>query len=96
MRNTGIELSLNTVNIKTDNFQWSTSLLFASNKNEVTKLNDGNADIFPGPNFLGQNYVIRVGAPIGSFYGMTRVGTYSDSPADVAEAATAWLKSRRP
>jgi TonB-linked SusC/RagA family outer membrane protein len=93
MRNTGIELSLNTVNIKSVNFQWSTSLLFASNKNEVTKLNDGNADIFPGPNFLGQNYVIRVGAPIGSFYGMTRVGTYSDSPADVAEAATHGLKS---
>jgi TonB-linked SusC/RagA family outer membrane protein len=93
MRNTGIELSLNTVNIKTDNFQWSTNLLFASNKNEVTKLNDGNADIFPGPNFLGQNYVIRVGAPIGSFYGMTRVGTYSDSPADVAEAAQHGLKA---
>lgn len=93
LRNTGIELSLNTVNIKTDNFQWSTLLLFASNKNEVTKLNDGNADIFPGPNFLGQNYVIRVGAPLGSFYGMTRLGTYSDSPADIAEAAKHGLKA---
>ena len=48
-------------------------------------LNEGNADIFPGPNFLGQNYVIRVGEPLGSFYGMTRLGTYSDKEA--AEAA---------
>ena len=93
VRNTGLELSLNTVNIKTENFQWSTAILFATNKNEITKLNDGNADIFPGPNFLGQNTVLRVGSPIGSFYGMTRVGTYSDSPADVAEAAKHGLKA---
>ncbi len=93
VRNSGVELSLNTVNVKTDNFQWSTSFLFTANKNTVLKLNDGNADIFPGPNFLGQNYVIRVGQPIGSFYGMTRLGTYSDSPADVAEAAKHGLKS---
>lgn len=92
LRNTGVELSLNTINIKTQDFQWSTNLQFAANKNRVIKLNDGNADIFPGPNFLGQNYVIRVGEPIGSFYGMTRVGTYSDSPADVAEAAAHGLK----
>jgi TonB-linked SusC/RagA family outer membrane protein len=93
MKNSGIELSLNTVNIKTSDLQWSTSFIFAANKNKVTKLNDGNADIFPGPNFLGQNYVIRVGEPIGSFYGMTRVGTYSDSPADIAAAALHGLKA---
>jgi TonB-linked SusC/RagA family outer membrane protein len=93
VRNSGVELSLTTVNVKSKNFQWNTSFLFAANKNKVLKLNDGNADIFPGPNFLGQNYVIRVGQPLGSFYGMTRIGTYSDSPADVAEAAKHGLKS---
>ncbi len=93
VRNSGVELSLTTVNVKGSDFQWNTTFLFAANKNKVLKLNDGNADIFPGPNFLGQNYVIRVGQPLGSFYGMTRVGTYSDSPADVAEAAKHGLKS---
>ena len=93
VRNTGIELALNTVNIRTSDFEWTTNFIFASNKNKVTKLNDGGADIFPGPNFLGQNYVIRVGEPLGSFYGMTRVGTYSDSPADIAEAAKHGLKA---
>ncbi len=93
VRNTGIELALNTVNVRTSNFEWTTNFIFASNKNKVTKLNDGGADIFPGPNFLGQNYVIRVGQPLGSFYGMTRVGTYSDSPADIAEAAKHGLKA---
>jgi hypothetical protein len=64
VRNSGVELSLNTVNVKSNSFQWTTTFLFAANKNKVLKLNDGNADIFPGPNFLGQNYVIRVGQPI--------------------------------
>jgi TonB-linked SusC/RagA family outer membrane protein len=91
VRNAGIEVNLNTVNIKTTDLTWSTRFIFASNKNKVLKLNDGNADIFPGPNFLGQNYVIRVGAPIGSFYGMTRLGTYSDKEGD--EAAQHSLKT---
>lgn len=90
VRNTGIEVYLNTVNIQSRNFTWSTNFIFTSNKNEVLKLNDGNADIFPGPNFLGQNFVIRVGEPIGSFYGMTRLGTYSDK--EGAEAAAHGLK----
>jgi len=84
VRNTGFEVSLNTVNVKTRNLTWSTSFLFSTNKNEVVKLNQGNADIFPGPNFLGQTNVLRVGEPIGSFYGMTRIGTYSDKEAALA------------
>jgi TonB-linked SusC/RagA family outer membrane protein len=93
VKNQGVELSLSTVNVKTSNFEWVTNFIFAANQNKVTKLNDGGADIFPGPNFLGQNYVIRVGAPIGSFYGMTRIGTYGDNAADVAAAATHGLKA---
>ncbi|MDB5147480.1 MAG: SusC/RagA family TonB-linked outer membrane protein, partial [Mucilaginibacter sp.] len=92
VRNSGVEISLNTLNVKTTDFEWSTNFIFTSNKNKVLKLNDNGADIFPGPNFLGQNFVIRVGQPIGSFYGMTRLGTYGDSPAEVAEAAKHSLK----
>ncbi|RFM26977.1 SusC/RagA family TonB-linked outer membrane protein [Deminuibacter soli] len=84
VRNSGVEINLNTVNIKTRNLTWSTNFIVAANKNKVLKLNAGNADIFPGPNFLGQTNVIRVGAPIGSFYGMTRLGTYSDKEGDLA------------
>ncbi|HVW58960.1 MAG TPA: SusC/RagA family TonB-linked outer membrane protein, partial [Puia sp.] len=90
VRNSGIEINLHTVNVKTPDFTWSTNFIFASNKNKVLKLNEGNADIFPGPNFLGQTNVIRVGKPIGSFYGMTRLGTYSESEA--ADAALVGLK----
>jgi TonB-linked SusC/RagA family outer membrane protein len=87
VRNSGIEATLNTVNVKTKNFTWSTDFIFAMNKNKILKLNDNNADIFPGPNFLGQTNILRVGEPIGSFYGMTRLGTYSNSEKDIEEAA---------
>lgn len=88
VRNSGIEATLNTVNVRTEHFTWSTNFIFATNKNKILKLNDNNADIFPGPNFLGQTNILRVGESIGSFYGMTRLGTYSSSDKDVAEAAT--------
>jgi TonB-linked SusC/RagA family outer membrane protein len=90
VRNTGIEINLNTVNVKTHDLTWSTNFIFATNSNKILKLNDGNADIFPGPNFLGQTNILRVGKPIGSFYGMTRLGTYSTDEA--AAAALAGLK----
>lgn len=85
VRNSGIEVNLQTIDIRTKDFTWTTNFIFASNKNRILKLNDGNADIFPGPNFLGQTNVLRVGKPIGSFYGMTRVGTYgTNEEADAA------------
>ena len=84
VRNRGIEVSLNSVNIRKNNFTWSTNVVFAANKNTILKLNNGNADIFPGPNFLGQTNILRVGESIGSLYGMTRLGTYSTDEADIA------------
>lgn len=92
VRNSGVELSLTTVNVKSTDFQWTTTFLGTVNKNKVLKLNDGNADIFPGPNFLGENFILRVGYPIGSFYGQTRLGTYGDSPAETALAASRGFK----
>ena len=38
VRNQGVELTLNTVNIKTNDFRWSTTLTLAYNKNEIVDL----------------------------------------------------------
>jgi TonB-linked SusC/RagA family outer membrane protein len=92
VRNQGVELTLNTTNVRSENFTWNTTFLVTANQNKVLKLNNGNADIFPGPNFLGQNYILRVGSPIGSFYGQTRLGTYGDSAEETALAASRGFK----
>lgn len=86
VRNEGLEASLKTVNVKTGQLTWTTDFIFAANRNRILKLNDGNADIFPGPNFLGQTNILRVGESIGSFYGMTRLGTYSSDETALAAA----------
>lgn len=39
IRNTGVELSLNTVNIQAGNFTWTTNIMFSSNKNEILEIN---------------------------------------------------------
>jgi len=81
---------LTTTNIQARNFTWTTNFIFSTNNNKILKLKDGNADIFPGPNFLGQTNILRVGEPIGAFWGRTRLGTYSEHEADLA--ATQGLK----
>ncbi|MHB1178134.1 MAG: hypothetical protein ACYCZO_07360, partial [Daejeonella sp.] len=45
------------------------------------------SDIFNvgGPNFTNQTNIIRIGEPVGSFWGLVRVGTWSE--AERAEAA---------
>jgi len=37
-RNKGVELTLNTVNVQSENFKWSSSITFAYNKNELVDL----------------------------------------------------------
>ena len=38
MRNQGIELTINSKNLKNKTFEWSTDLIFSHNSNKITKL----------------------------------------------------------
>lgn len=85
MRNTGIEINLNTLNISTNNFSWNTTFNISVNKNKVVSLANNNADVFPGPTYVSETNIARVGQPMGSFYGYVRLGTWGTNEA--AEAA---------
>lgn len=84
VENRGVEISINSLNISRGDFTWSTSLNWASNKNEIVQLANNNADIFPGPWFLGQTNILRVGEAIGTIWGKTRLGTWGTDEADKA------------
>jgi TonB-linked SusC/RagA family outer membrane protein len=43
-KNKGVELTLNSVNISNSNFQWSSSFVFSTNKNEITRLYGSDMD----------------------------------------------------
>lgn len=78
MENKGVELALNTVNIQNKNFTWSTIFNISVNKNKVIALS-GGSDIYSG------NTVIRVGEPVGSFFGRVHLGTWGTSEAEEAK-----------
>ncbi len=67
MRNSGIELQVSSENIRKENFTWSSSVNFSTNRNEVKALND-NQDI------LSTYNVVRVGEPVGAIYGYEYAG----------------------
>lgn len=85
MENKGIELTLNTVNVTTRDFSWNTTFNISMNRNKVLSLATP-APIFSGnPNFLSNTGIIQVGQPVGSFWGLVRLGVWTE--AERAEAA---------
>jgi TonB-dependent starch-binding outer membrane protein SusC len=85
MENKGLEFTLRTINIKTQDFSWNTTFNISFNKNKVLSLATP-APIFSGnPNFLSNTGILQVGQPVGSFWGLIREGVWTD--AERAEAA---------
>ncbi len=81
VRNQGIELTLNTVNIDKKDFKWSTNFNIAFNKNEVMELTEGQTALLSTAQFDQKfnsqpNYIAKVGYPMGMMYGYIYEGTY--------------------
>ncbi|MDN5285849.1 MAG: SusC/RagA family TonB-linked outer membrane protein [Mucilaginibacter sp.] len=85
LENKGIELTLNTVNIKSQDFSWNTTFNISFLKNKILHLGTSNDDIFLAPTFLSQFNLLRVGQPASVFYGYKVLGTWGT--AEAAEAA---------
>lgn len=85
VQNQGFELALNTQNIQTDRFSWASTVLFNINRNKVLKLGENNEDIYPTPRHTqGDMLILRVGEPVGSLWGLRRIGTWSENEASEA------------
>ena len=63
--NKGFELALNTRNIITKNFTWSSSVTFNHNKEKITKLSGGDSDVL---NNGDTGYALALGEAINSYY----------------------------
>lgn len=84
VRNEGLELTLNTRNIETKNFQWTSSFNISFNRSKVMALNEGQT--FKTTAIAWDNsysgtplYIARVGEPIAQFYGYEFDGIYQYS-----------------
>ncbi|UAY52041.1 SusC/RagA family TonB-linked outer membrane protein [Ferruginibacter albus] len=87
LENKGLELSLSTENIKTKDFSWKSTLIYASNSNKVLSLGP-NPAIFPvAPTGQVSPVIVKVGLPVGTFWGyktdglLTTDDVYGANPA---------------
>lgn len=62
VKNSGIELDINSTNIRTKDFEWTTSFNLSHNKNEVVKLDGTQTEIISG------TQIRKVGKPYRTFY----------------------------
>ena len=54
VRNVGVELQLNTVNVRTKDFTWETDITFSKNRNEIVELYGGKVDDVANKWFIGK------------------------------------------
>lgn len=81
MKNTGIDLTVNTRIINGSSFKWDLGLTVGTYKNEVTRLS-GNEYI---TSICDGEVLTRVGQPLGVFYGYQTDGVYSTQEAAEAD-----------
>ena len=79
IRNRGVEVVINTINIENRNFRWTTDFNIAFNRSKVLAIyGESENDYFTRSEDEGHcAYMIRVGEPIGQFYGYQYDGIYT-------------------
>lgn len=83
IRNSGVELTLNTLNIAKKNFSWTSDFNISYIKNSLISLANG-ADYMLSrsgfnSNFTSYDYIAKVGEAIGNMYGYVFDGVYQTS-----------------
>jgi len=76
VENKGFELGINTTNLE-GKLTWNTNINFSLNRNSVTSIGGGSTS------YLSGNYIVKVGQPLGTFY-----GTVTDGILQTGEEAT--------
>ncbi|MCY0976480.1 TonB-dependent receptor [Chryseobacterium wangxinyae] len=80
MVNRGMEFTLNSVNLKSENFRWSTDANIGLNKSKVISLDEGRTfrNFSVGSNRAGMvTYYATVGEELGDMYGYIYQGIYT-------------------
>lgn len=83
-QNTGVDITINTVNINTRDFSWNTALTFSHNNNKVLALGSENSSLWDSGWGIKQNdFMVKVGEPIGLIYGYKTIGLYQTNDFEI-------------
>jgi TonB-dependent starch-binding outer membrane protein SusC len=83
--NSGLEITINTININHKNFKWTSSFNISFNKNRLLALNSGENELLTAKSFTwtpfanSNNYVGQIGKPVAMFNGFISDGIYQMS-----------------
>lgn len=75
LRNSGVELELNTINLN-QKLKWNTSFSISHNRNKVLALGPEGAPIYSTNS--GFSTITQIGKPIGSYYAFVQEGVFID------------------
>jgi len=75
-RNRGIEIGINTTNVSTKDFSWTSGIVFSRNKEEIVSLADENTNDVANKWFIG--------SPVKVYYDYQKVGIWQQKDADQA------------
>lgn len=95
MVNRGMEFTLNSINLKSENFRWSTDANIGFNKSKVLSLDEGRnfRNFSVGSNRAGMvTYYATVGEELGDMYGYVYQGIYTTDDFTQAGNGTLTLK----
>ena len=81
VRNSGVEIQLNTVNYNTKRFTWTTDVNFSLSRNKLLEIGGERQVITQGER--NENYIARVGEPLIQYYGYKTEGVWN-STAEIA------------
>ncbi len=84
VENKGWEFGVNAALFSSKDFKWNTDLSVSLNENKIVALGPTGAPIYVQTGAGNGTNILQVGAPIGSFFGLTRLGTYSTEEASLA------------
>lgn len=101
VRNRGLEFSLNTINVRTRNFEWSSDFNISFNRSRVLELADGEKNLLSKISFTGDFnatylYLAQVGRPMAQFYGVQWDGVYGYDDFDIDKSGKYVLKNSVP
>ena len=79
VRNRGLEISLNTINVSSKNFKWTTDFNISFNQNIIESLPESKP-IFGRPNYYSRlssnQFIVQEGESLGNMYGYVSDGVY--------------------
>lgn len=102
VRNTGLEFTVNTQNIRSKDFSWSSSFNISFNRNKVLALVDGQESLLTVINWSSNgygsapSYIAKLNQPMAQFYGYIFDGVYQLSDFNKNSAGAYVLKDNIP